>query len=740
MKNFLIYLAIGLFASLLVTANGQTVIANYTKQTEHLAIAREGNVIWLAASKAGVLKCDLTGNILETYTTANGLAGNIIYDILIDQQGRHWFATDGGISVLEISNNWTQYPYNVKSITQATNGDIWAVGKNIHTLVASTGIWNIVIFNWYINYDRTVRIGPDNTVYVGGAAGLAVRNPNTLDWFYYNTYVYDWDLGYVYDPVQDIEFDTQGNVWVIKNGGLFTFSDGVFSTIIGTFIDNAPSTPSIALDKLPNGNLLIGALNGLWIYNETPTLKEFKSRPGFRSVYDFVVDSNNKFWFSTDLGFSKFEDAAFDHYTPGNQTLATEDVFKILIDESNKKWFLGKGGRSISGDKLWITHPYNYFDPIWALDASFEPTGTKWFQCRSGNGVYLTRLRNDSITLFPSLQTGFDSFTRLHWDPRKNRTIIKNQMDHRFWYFDADILKSFDILPSNGSCLGPNWGCFNVNDKHVRHFSISAEGYYYWTSQQGYFYSLWGHSIGIANDTLVYSCGEDNSPLYYCPSTPDFCACNNNNFVAFDSMGNTWLASDLGIRVKGPDFQNLGNYLYYFTTSNSSLPNDTVQCIVFDPIGNAWIGTRNGLAILNLNLNWAILNTSNSNLVGNNIHSIVFDPDGSVWIGTETGVSHMTLTTLAADVPIGASAFQVFPNPLASGDCLTVKMGLSRTGKVNFELRDLSGKTVQNFVFPENKSENNTFLLKVAGLPAGLYFLTAHFEEKVLGTEKVILK
>ncbi len=508
MKNFVICLSIGLLATPIVPVFGQAVIANYSKQTEHLAIAREGTVIWLAASKAGVLKCDLTGNVLEKYTTANGLTGNTIYDILIDQQGRRWYATDGGISVLNTDNNWTQYPYIVKSFTQATNGDIWAAGKNIYLLEASTGNWTILTFNWYTYYDRVVKIGPDNTVYVGGAAGLAVRNPISLVWTYYNTYVYDWDMGYIYRPVQDIEFDTQGKLWVIQNYGLFTFADSVFSPVIGTLVDNLPNNPvayPLSLDKLPNGNLLIGTTNGLWIYDGTSTLKEFKSRPGFRAVYDFVVESNNKFWFSSDLGFSQFEDADFEHYTPGNQMLASGDVFKILIDEADKKWFFGKGGRSVLGDNLWDTpQPYNYNAPIWAVDASFEPDGTKWFWSRGNSEMHLARLRNDSITLFPSTLGDFGYYTQLGWDALKKRTIFKSNMNNKFWYCENDSLRQFEIPDSDFGCWHPNWQCMggNGNEDEIRHFFISAEGYYFWANPRGYYFSHWGQSNGIANIPL----------------------------------------------------------------------------------------------------------------------------------------------------------------------------------------------------------------------------------------------
>lgn len=87
-----------------------------------------------------------------------------------------------------------------------------------------------------------------------------------------------------------------------------------------------------------------------------------------------------------------------------------------------------------------------------------------------------------------------------------------------------------------------------------------------------------------------------------------------------------------------------------------------------------------------------------------------------------------------------ASAFRVFPNPVASGSSLTVEMDLQQAGKVRFELTDAMGKTVRVFSFSEKTIGNQFFALKTECVPAGVYFLTARLERKVLGTEKVVLK
>ncbi len=82
----------------------------------------------------------------------------------------------------------------------------------------------------------------------------------------------------------------------------------------------------------------------------------------------------------------------------------------------------------------------------------------------------------------------------------------------------------------------------------------------------------------------------------------------------------------------------------------------------------------------------------------------------------------------------------VFPNPAVSGESLTVQMKLLQTGKISFDLMDARGKVVRTFSMIEKVSDHPVFTLKTTGLSAGVYFLTARLEGKVLGTEKVILK
>ena len=86
--------------------------------------------IWAGTWGGGVSRWD--GKAWSSYTSKEGMAGNIVYSIAQDQNGVMWFGTDNGLSRFD-GKNWTSYrtregllDNNVYTIAVAPNGEIWA--------------------------------------------------------------------------------------------------------------------------------------------------------------------------------------------------------------------------------------------------------------------------------------------------------------------------------------------------------------------------------------------------------------------------------------------------------------------------------------------------------------------------------------------------------------------------------------------------------------------------------------
>jgi hypothetical protein len=77
---------------------------------------------------------------------------------------------------------------------------------------------------------------------------------------------------------------------------------------------------------------------------------------------------------------------------------------------------------------------------------------------------------------------------------------------------------------------------------------------------------------------------------------------------------------------------------FSYTTANSGLPDNKIQCVLTDDAGVLWIGTdMNGLATFD-GTNWVVYTTQNSQLPNDLTRALAREPDGTIWVGTTGGV------------------------------------------------------------------------------------------------------
>lgn len=89
--------------------------------------------VWAGTWGAGVSKFD--GQSWTSYSSADGLSGNIVYSSMIDLEGNYWFGTNRGLSVFD-GSSWKRlslangFPEtDVYALAQDKNGHIWAGTK-----------------------------------------------------------------------------------------------------------------------------------------------------------------------------------------------------------------------------------------------------------------------------------------------------------------------------------------------------------------------------------------------------------------------------------------------------------------------------------------------------------------------------------------------------------------------------------------------------------------------------------
>ncbi|MFN5930872.1 MAG: two-component regulator propeller domain-containing protein, partial [Sphingobacteriales bacterium] len=215
-----------------------------------------------------------------------------------------------------------------------------------------------------------------------------------------------------------------------------------------------------------------------------------------------------------------------------------------------------------------------------------------------------------------------------------------------------------------------------------------------------------GKNIDNANDDQwrFYRYGKGNGNL---PS-------NTVNCTAKDRNGFIWVGTDKGIGVITctdkatsstceaiwPIIQQDGFAGYLFQ-------NEDVRAIAVDGANRKWVGTRNGLWLVNADGEKIIhqFTVANSPLLSNEINSLAIDPNtGEVFVASASGICSFRST---ATEPIQQNKeILVFPNPVPPGFAGTIGIrGLPEhalvkitelDGRLVYQTRSLGGQAIWN--------------------------------------------
>ena len=107
------------------------------------------------------------------------------------------------------------------------------------------------------------------------------------------------------------------------------------------------------------------------------------------------------------------------------------------------------------------------------------------------------------------------------------------------------------------------------------------------------------------------------------------------NFILCDSKGIMWVGSYNGVFIIDPEKSDI----QHLTVDKNILPGDVVYFITEDSRGRIWIGTTEGLARYDRKLNKSEHFTTANGLSGNVICAIQEDENGDFWISTHSGIS-----------------------------------------------------------------------------------------------------
>lgn len=219
---------------------------------------------------------------------------------------------------------------------------------------------------------------------------------------------------------------------------------------------------------------------------------------------------------------------------------------------------------------------------------------------------------------------------------------------------------------------------------------------------------------------------------------------NNVYCIANDKNGFIWIGTDNGIAVvqcASNIFQQncdavwpvvqqgaFAGYLFF---------GQQVQCIAVDGANRKWVGTKNGVWLISPEGDQIIYNftANNSPLFNNDVRKIAIDPTtGEVFISTFSGIcSFRSTATEATDT---ASNVLVFPNPVPPNYNGTIAIrGLADNSLV--KIAELNGRLVYQTRSLGGQAIWNGKNYKEEPIASGVYLVIVRNDD---GTEKIVTK
>ncbi|OYU83883.1 MAG: histidine kinase [Flavobacterium sp. BFFFF2] len=276
---------------------------SFTNVTRTVSSARFFSVLednkghfWFATVGEGIFYYD--GKNFQHFTTAEGLADNIVTNIYEDQKGHIWFGTGNGISHYD-----------------------------------GTSFRNIKI-------KETAGPAANDSVYTGAAPTQTVKDSMHVS----SNQKPAPELSWIHNDVNAITADKAGKLWIATRGHATIYDGTIFTPI--TRAGGKPFTNVRSIIKDQKGNMWLGGNDGLWRYDGQTFTNFTEKFVGY--IYE---DKKGAIWTSSEGAnkntwvLSRYDEKTLTDTKPMVTEIATQPMlFGILEDRKGNIWFGGLDG------------------------------------------------------------------------------------------------------------------------------------------------------------------------------------------------------------------------------------------------------------------------------------------------------------------------------------------------------------------------------------------------------------
>ncbi|HTM24670.1 MAG TPA: two-component regulator propeller domain-containing protein [Vicinamibacterales bacterium] len=630
---------------------------------------------------------------VRTYTTADGLAHNLIFRIVRDSRGYLWFCTREGLS------RFDGYRFTNYTGDQGLRGDVTDfVETRSHAY-------------WIATVDGLYRFNPDNS---------RSRNPAGPMFAAYHPSAPARFITKLYE-------DRQGTLWVGTSAGVYTLEESN-GHVTFDFVDlgmpktaDDPMVESILEDR--QGALWVGARSGLYRRARDGSVQRYVTRHGLPDprVKALLEDREGRLWVGTPRGLCLLVPhpdpgaiAVARVYAGADFGLSSDDTFALLQSSDGHVWVAtsaglaelmpGSRGSAVAFRTYSRSQGLNYLD---LMSLAEDSAGNVWIGATGGamkltrNGfvtytetggllsifagdageLYFVGERPDTTPFLirygekslSTVQPNFHPLIRPRGDLGWNQYGLQDRAGE-WWLPTGQGLYRFprvrrfeqlaDTPPraiytsKDGLVADAVWRIYEDSrgDIWISSFSQTAVGLARWDRMTGTIHR-YTKADGLPPGERADAFGEDASgniwiglgtalARYRAGGFALFTAADGSppsriNALHLDDAGRLWVATDASglTRIDNP---NAGHPSFVAYTAANGLSSNRVCCITSDQAGRIYAFTSRALDRLDVATGRLRHYTTNDGLVGDVPTAAFRDRNGTLWFGTLAGVSRLT--------------------------------------------------------------------------------------------------
>ncbi len=593
---------------------------------------------------------------LKLLTKQDGLAGNVLTDIIQDHYGFMWFTSGNGLcrydgysfkTFYQEIDNPNSIPYNrLTCIVQDDKHNFW-IGTTegvLHMDYATERFRRISLHSKpgeYPPYVSCIFIDRDKTIWVGTVKGLFMKGSDSENFQHFHNATMGQDWTY-----HDIVQDGHGLIWFATNHGLIQYD--VQTAHYKKYTHHSDDDNGLLQTHVRR--LLCDSHEDIWVctrnsgvsrYNRhtdrftnyTNNENKYPNCISSNSIYDLIEDKAGNIWFGSQGGgitIYNVEEESFMHlrHQPDDpKSIAWHVILSLFKDNAGGIWigsygaglnywypaynnFKHYGYQSGQRDGITVESVYSIFDDgedaMWlggyglgSINVYHKSTGVAE-RLKNNLGIqgHATIIQPDKQHPDSIMWVGIDrNMGRLLYKcNRKKRSVINT------YAFPSGTVIINDLLQDTDSTLwiATNNGLFKLNTANGRleHFQNNPDLNYNLSTN-------YINCIAAANDSMLWIGTEYRGLDLFNKATGesthytnqrDSLQLNSNTindlYLQDDSI--LWIATSLGL--SSYDYQQTSFHNY---SVNKQIDATPLSAIEEDEKGNLWISGSNGISSFN---------------------------------------------------------------------------------------------------------------------------------------------